>query len=64
MFVEIFLITRSVWSAVLLQYLEDRLINHLVIDGYIQIVAGKEILISWIYAIVPALLFRNWALVK
>uniref|UniRef100_UPI0018904217 CPBP family intramembrane glutamic endopeptidase n=1 Tax=Pararhodonellum marinum TaxID=2755358 RepID=UPI0018904217 len=35
MFVEIFLITRSVWSVVLLHAVEDALINHLVIDGFI-----------------------------
>jgi len=57
MFVEIFLITRSVWSVVLLHAVEDSLINHMVIDGYIQIAAGKEILISPICGIIPTLLY-------
>jgi membrane protease YdiL (CAAX protease family) len=57
MFVEIFLITRSVWPVVLLHAIEDSLINHLVIDGYIQILSGKEILISPICGIIPTLLY-------
>ena len=46
MFVEIFRLTKSIWSVVLLHMVEDSLINHLVIDGHIAIVAGKELLIS------------------
>lgn len=57
MFVEIFLITGSVWSVVLLHGVEDSLINHLVIDGYIQISPSKEILISPICGIIPTLLY-------
>jgi membrane protease YdiL (CAAX protease family) len=57
MFVELFLITRSVWTVVLLHAVEDALINHLVIDGYIQISPGKEVWISPICGIIPTLLY-------
>lgn len=57
MFVELFLISRSVWTVVLLHAVEDSLINHLVIDGYIQIAAGKEIWISPICGIIPTGLY-------
>jgi hypothetical protein len=57
MFVELFLITKSVWTVVLLHAVEDALINHLVIDGYVQIITGKEILISPICGIIPTFLY-------
>ena len=67
MFVELYRITKSVWPVVLLHMIEDSLINHLVIGGYITIASGKEILISPIiglitsifYVIVGLLLRRN-----
>lgn len=46
MYVELYLITRSIWPAVILHMAEDSVINHLVIDGHIIIAPGKEILIS------------------
>lgn len=67
MFVELFLISRSVWTVVLLHAVEDALINHLVIDGYIQIAAGKEIWISPICGIIPTglyLLIGLWLRIK
>jgi len=57
MFVEIFRHTKSIWSVVLLHMVEDSLINHLVIDGHIAIVAGKEFLISPILGIIPSCLY-------
>ena len=57
MFVEIFRLTKSIWSVVLLHAVEDSLINHLVIDGHITIVAGKEFLISPIAGIIPLFLY-------
>jgi hypothetical protein len=57
MYVELFRITKSIWSVVLLHMIEDSLINHLVIDGYITITAGKEILISPIAGIITSILY-------
>ncbi len=57
MFVELFRLTKSIWSVVLLHTVEDSLINHLVIDGHIAIVAGKEFLISPISGIVTSCLY-------
>jgi len=57
MFVEIFRLTKSIWSVVLLHMVEDSLINHLIIDGHITIVAGKEFLISPIGGIIPFCLY-------
>jgi hypothetical protein len=59
MFVEIFRITKSIWSVVLLHMVEDSLINHLVIDGHIAIVSGKEFLISPIAGIITTSLYLS-----
>jgi hypothetical protein len=67
MFVELYIITKSIWPVVILHMIEDSLINHLVIDGHITIASGKEILISPIagiitfvfYLIVGLLLRKN-----
>ena len=52
MFVELYRITNSIWSVVLLHTIEDSVINHLIFDGHISIAAGKEILISPILGII------------
>lgn len=57
MFTEIFRITQSIWPVILLHAVEDALINHLVIDGHIQIASQKEIWISPIIGILPAVLY-------
>jgi len=57
MFVEIFRLTKSIWSVVLLHMMEDSLINHLVIDGHITIATGKEFLISPIAGIITSCLY-------
>jgi membrane protease YdiL (CAAX protease family) len=57
MFVEIFRLTKSIWSVVILHMVEDSVINHLVIDGHIAIVAGKEFLISPIAGIITSILY-------
>ena len=57
MYVEIFRLTKSIWSVVLLHMVEDSLINHLVIDGHIAMVAGKEFLISPIAGIITSSLY-------
>ena len=57
MYVELFRLTKSIWSVVLLHMVEDSLINHLVIDGHIAITAGKEILISPIAGIITSILY-------
>jgi uncharacterized membrane protein len=57
MFVEIFRLTKSIWPVVLLHAVEDSLINHLVIDGHIAIVAGKEFLISPISGVITSILY-------
>ncbi len=57
MFVELYRITKSIWPVVILHMIEDSLINHLVIDGYITIGPGKEILISPIIGIIASILY-------
>ncbi|MEX2514345.1 MAG: hypothetical protein WD398_15685 [Cyclobacteriaceae bacterium] len=57
MFTEIFRLTRSIWPVILLHTMEDALINHLVIDGYIQIAPHKAIWISPICGIIPSFLY-------
>lgn len=57
MFVELYHITKSIWTVVLLHMIEDSLINHLVIDGHITIAAGKEIFISPIVGIITSIFY-------
>jgi membrane protease YdiL (CAAX protease family) len=57
MFVELYRKTKSIWAVVLLHMVEDSLVNHLVIDGHITIVSGKEILISPICGIITSILY-------
>lgn len=57
LFVEIFRLTQSIWSVVLLHSIEDSFINHLIIDKHITILEGKEFLISPIVGIIPLSLF-------
>lgn len=57
MFTELFRLTGSVWVVVLLHAVEDAVINHLIIDGYVVISAGKEILISPICGIIPTAIY-------
>lgn len=57
LFVEVFRLTQSIWSVVLLHSIEDSLINHLIIDKHLLILEGKEFLISPIVGIIPLSLF-------
>jgi membrane protease YdiL (CAAX protease family) len=57
MFTELFRLTGSVWVVVLLHAVEDAVINHLIIDGFVVISAGKEILISPICGIIPTAIY-------
>lgn len=57
MYVEIYHITKTIWPVVLLHMVEDSLINHLIIDGYITIESGKEIFISPIAGIITSILY-------
>ncbi|MEC1178661.1 CPBP family intramembrane metalloprotease [Metasolibacillus meyeri] len=57
MYTEIYLITRSIWPLVLMHATEDALINPLMLDGYIQIVQGKEFFVSPTAGIVTTLLY-------
>ncbi len=57
MFVELYRITKSIWPVVILHMVEDSLVNHLVIDGYITIAPGKEILISPITGIITSMFY-------
>ncbi len=57
MFTELYLATRSIWPCVLLHSMEDAIINPLILNGFISIADGKEIFISPIVGIIPAILF-------
>src|SRR5690606_37431604 len=57
MFVELYQITKSIWPVVILHMIEDSLINHLVIDGYVTIASGKEIVISPISGVITSIIY-------
>jgi len=57
MFTELYRLTLSIWPVILMHAVEDALINHLVIDGYVQIVEGAHIWISPICGIIPNLIY-------
>ena len=57
MYIELYWLTKSIWPVVLLHTIEDSLINHLVIDGHVTIVPGKEIWVSPIIGIITTLLY-------
>ena len=51
-FVELRLLTNSVWPAVLMHMIEDAFVNPLFTDGFIQIIQGRNLMISPIYGII------------
>lgn len=57
LFVELYRITRSIWSVVVLHTIEDATVNHLVLDQHITITTGKEIFISPIVGVITTLLY-------
>lgn len=57
MFTELFRLTNSIWPVILLHAVEDALINHLVIDGYISIAPQSLMFISPICGVIPTLLY-------
>jgi membrane protease YdiL (CAAX protease family) len=57
MFTEIYRLTNSIWPVILMHAVEDALINHMVIDGYILIEDSFQIWISPICGIIPTLLY-------
>lgn len=57
MFVELYRITHSIWSVVILHTIEDSLLNHLILDGHVSIVSGTEILISPVVGIIASILY-------
>jgi membrane protease YdiL (CAAX protease family) len=57
MFTEVYRITKSIWPVILMHTTEDALINPLVIDGFIEIAQGREILISPITGVITTLLY-------
>lgn len=57
MFIELYRITRSIWSVVILHAVEDSFINHLIIDGHILIAPGKAILVSPIVGIITTVFY-------
>lgn len=56
MLVELYLITQSLLPVIILHTMGNSTLNPLVLEGYIQIARGKEIWISPIVGIIPALL--------
>jgi membrane protease YdiL (CAAX protease family) len=56
-FVELWLLTRSVWPAVLMHMVEDAFVNPLVLDGSFRIADGMDLLIHPVVGIVSILLF-------
>lgn len=56
-FVELRLLTGSVWPLVVMHTIEDAFVNPLLLDGYIHIAADKELWISPIYGGLSVLLY-------
>ncbi len=57
MFTELFRITRSVWSVVLLHASEDATVNHLIIDGHITFSSGGAWVFSPVCGLLPGVLY-------
>lgn len=57
MYTEIYLMTKSIWPLVLMHMTEDALVNPLILDGYIKVAQGKEILVSPSAGILTTLLY-------
>jgi hypothetical protein len=56
-FVELWLITRSVWPAVLMHMVEDAFVNPLVLDGSFQLMEGMDVLIHPVIGVVSIILY-------
>lgn len=56
-FVELRLLTNSVWPVVLMHMIEDAFVNPLFLGGFIQIIQSKDLLISPIYGIVSIVFY-------
>lgn len=63
MYTEIYIMTKSIWPLVLMHMIEDALVNPLILDGYIKIAEGKEILVSPSAGIITTLLYLTVGLV-
>ena len=63
LFVELYLITKSIWPVVLLHSVEDSFINPLITDGFIEIAQNKELLISPVFGIITTLLYLTIGLI-
>ncbi|KOY81329.1 CPBP family intramembrane metalloprotease [Lysinibacillus macroides] len=57
MYTEIYLMTKSIWPLVLMHMTEDALVNPLILEGYLNIVQGKEILVSPTAGIITTFLY-------
>jgi membrane protease YdiL (CAAX protease family) len=58
-FGEIRLLTNSIWPAVLMHMVEDAFLNQLFLDNHIQILPGKDWLISPVNGLIGILLFAG-----
>jgi len=56
-FVELRLLTNSVWPVLLMHMIEDAFVNPLFIEGHIQIIQGRDLLISPIFGIVSIIFY-------
>jgi len=57
MFVELYRVAGSLWPCIAMHAVEDALVNPLILSGYVTIMAGREILVSPILGIIPAVLY-------
>jgi hypothetical protein len=57
MFVELFLITKSIWPVVLMHMMEDSLVNPLITERFITITAGKEWFVSPVFGLITNILY-------
>jgi hypothetical protein len=57
LFVEMYRLTNTIWSVVVLHTVEDAVINHLLIDGHVQILSDKKFLISPVAGLLTTCLY-------
>jgi membrane protease YdiL (CAAX protease family) len=56
-FVEIWLITKSIWPAVLMHMVEDAFVNPMILDKSFQILPGKDLLIHPVMGVLSIILY-------
>lgn len=57
MFTELYLATKSIWPCVILHAMEDAIVNPLILNDFIHIAEGKNLLVSPLVGVIPIIMF-------